>query len=37
VVVYLDKTLRELATSLTGPTITVKNSKGADYFYSEEM
>lgn len=36
VVVYLDKTLQELATSTTGPTITVSNQKGAQYFHTPE-
>ena len=36
VVVYLDKTLQELATSSTGPTITVSNQKGAQYFHTPE-
>lgn len=36
VVVYLDKTLQELATSTTGPSITVSNQKGAQYFHTPE-
>ena len=36
VVVYLDKTLQELTTSTTGPTITVSNQKGAQYFHTPE-
>ena len=36
VVVYLDKTLQELATATTGPTITVSNQKGAQYFHTPE-
>lgn len=36
VVVYLDKTLQELADSTTGPTITVNDQKGAQYFYTPE-
>lgn len=35
-VIYLDGTLAELATSITGPTITVKNDKGEEYFHSED-
>lgn len=36
VVVYLDKTLQELAIATTGPTITVSNQKGAQYFHTPE-
>ena len=35
-VIYLDGTLAELATEITGPTITVKE-KGGEYFHSNEQ
>lgn len=35
-VVYLDGTLAEIATSITGPTITVKTDKGVQYFHTQE-
>ena len=35
-VVYLDTTLAELAQDITGPTITVKDTKGHEYFHTQE-